>query len=412
MNEPVRHLHSAGRFVSGRNADRHAVTVREGGPTCFVLDREPGVRRLVSAVVSDLGVRADQFDSLPLLLDAVSRHAPDVIFLDIGSDGADCIEALQVAQVGCPVQLMSGLNAVLVEEIRRSGERHGLKMLPVLQKPFRHNAVRQVLQGLGLRRDVLSKVSVTLAEAIRQDWLELWYQPKIDLRAKLLAGAEGYVRVNHPSHGILPPDSFLADAGEAELLTLTEHVISTVLRDWAVFARFGIPVRFAINVPQAALVRLPLAAIFRDARPKAGNWPGLVLEITEDEIIPDLSLAHAMAKELRPYNVSLAVDDFGAAYGSLARLRELPFSEIKIDRSFVGSCDTEPMNAGLCETVIELAHRFNVLCVAEGIETPGELKALHRMGCDLGQGYLFARPMPKEQFAALLRERGRSKSAR
>ena len=121
-----------------------------------------------------------------------------------------------------------------------------------------------------------------------------------------------------------------------------------------------------------------------------------MLEINEDEIVKDLPLIQKVEKELRPLGISFAVDDFGRAYSTIAQLKDVPFSELKIDRSFVANCNADRMNAGLCQTIIELAHRLGSKAVAEGVENAAELRALHGMGCDMGQGYLFARPMPRE----------------
>ena len=171
-----------------------------------------------------------------------------MIFLEPGIDGRDgddVIPAVAAAGFRCPIQLMSGLNAVLTEEARRLGERHGLTMLPVLEKPFRVPAVRQVIEKLGLRRDALASIHVTLADAIRHGWLELWYQPKIDLRARVFAGAEGYVRARHPEYGVVPPDSLFSRATTEDMLVLTQHVLATAMRDWSLFASVGLPIRFS-----------------------------------------------------------------------------------------------------------------------------------------------------------------------
>jgi EAL domain-containing protein (putative c-di-GMP-specific phosphodiesterase class I) len=357
-------------------------------------------------------MRSQQFADIPPMLEAAAQCPPDLVFLDLGSDGAQALSMLDALLIKCPVQAMSWLNAVLVEELRRTGERRGLTMRPVLHKPLRHTAIKRIIGDLGLRRDAMSRLDVTLAEALRRGWLEVWYQPKIDLQAKLLAGAEAYVRIRHPVHGIVPPDHFLGTASPGELLGLTEHVIATTLRDWPAFARFGVPLKLSVNVPGSVLGRLSVAAILRQERPKEANWPGMLLEVTEDDIVPDLALARDLANQLRPLKVGLSLDDFGAGYAALARLGELPFCELKIDRSHVAGCDDDQTNAGLCETIIELAHRFGILAVAEGIETTGELRALHRMNCDVGQGYLFARPLPKSEFAALLHQRGKARAAR
>jgi EAL domain-containing protein (putative c-di-GMP-specific phosphodiesterase class I) len=99
------------------------------------------------------------------------------------------------------------------------------------------------------------------------------------------------------------------------------------------------------------------------------------------------------------------------SYAELAREKELPFTELKIDRSFIAHCDTDVLNAGLCETIIEFAHRFNISAVAEGIETKGELQTLRDIGCDMAQGYFFARPMPKDKFAKMVLEHTKQKKS-
>jgi EAL domain-containing protein (putative c-di-GMP-specific phosphodiesterase class I) len=236
---------------------------------------------------------------------------------------------------------------------------------------------------------------------LKHGWFDLWYQPKIELKTMRLVGAEGLVRARHPTRGVLGPGVFLPEAGEPELLALTERVILTALKDWEELNAHGISMKFNVNVPVAALIKLPINAIVREERPKAENWPGLVLEVTEGEIIHDLKIANEVADQLRAAYCTLALDDFGAGYSSLARLRQLPFSELKIDRSYVTNCHTDRISAGLCETICELGQRFGLKTVAEGIETWHECHKLQAIGCNIGQGYLFAKPMPKGQFIGL-----------
>jgi EAL domain-containing protein (putative c-di-GMP-specific phosphodiesterase class I) len=246
---------------------------------------------------------------------------------------------------------------------------------------------------------------LTLGEVLRRNWFELWYQPKIDLRTRRLVGAEGLVRARRPDGSVMSPGVFLPGAGEPDMLALTERVIITALRDWEECAAHGASVKLSVNVPVSAFVKLPIAQMLREERPAAANWPGLILEVTEDEVVGDLALANDVAAQLRAFNCTLALDDFGTAYSSLARLRELPFSELKIDRSYVTNCHVDKVNAGLCETIVELAKRFGLKSVAEGIETTHESHKLQGIGCDIGQGYLFAKPMPKGQFVATLTRR-------
>jgi EAL domain-containing protein (putative c-di-GMP-specific phosphodiesterase class I) len=252
---------------------------------------------------------------------------------------------------------------------------------------------------------------VTLADVLQRGWLELWYQPKIELKSMRMAGAEALVRARHPTRGVLGPGVFLAGASESDMLALTEHVIVTALRDWEDCAAVGTSVKLAVNVPVSALMNLPIAQILREERPRAENWPGLILEVTEDEIIHDLKIANEVADDLRAYGCSLALDDFGAGYSSLVRLRQLPFSELKIDRSYVTNCHADKVNAGLCETIVELGKRFDLKTVAEGVETTHEAHKLQALGCTIGQGYLFAKPMAKAHLVEILRRRLMGKPA-
>jgi EAL domain-containing protein (putative c-di-GMP-specific phosphodiesterase class I) len=246
---------------------------------------------------------------------------------------------------------------------------------------------------------------VTLADVLRRNWFELFYQPKIELRSRRLIGAEGLVRARHPRRGILSPALFLPGASEECMLALTERVIVSAFRDWEACAAHGVSIKLSVNVPVSALVKLPIAQMLREERPRTDNWPGLILEVTEDEIVNDLQIANDVADQLRAYNCSLALDDFGAGYSSLARLRQLPFSELKIDRSYVTNCHADRINAGLCETIVELAKRFGLKTVAEGVETNYESHKLQGIGCDIGQGYLFAKPMPTGQLIGMMSRR-------
>jgi EAL domain-containing protein (putative c-di-GMP-specific phosphodiesterase class I) len=246
------------------------------------------------------------------------------------------------------------------------------------------------------------KARIPLGEILHNNWLELWYQPKIELRTLHLVGAEGLVRARHPTRGIVPPGLFLPDASEKDMHALTERVILSALGDWESFAECGVSLKLSVNVPVSALIELPIPQMLSEARPVAANWPGLILEVTEDQIIHDLDLAKDVADALRSLKCELSVDDFGAGYSSLARLKQLPFRELKIDRSYVANCNEDQFNAGLCETIVELGRRFGLRTVAEGIETTHESHKLQSIGCQVGQGYLFAKPMPKAELVGRL----------
>lgn len=261
--------------------------------------------------------------------------------------------------------------------------------------------------------DTSGEREVTLATALKKGWLELWYQPKVSLQTYKWVGAEGLIRVRHPTFGVVGPDAFLPGAGERDMQAMTERVIVTALRDWHECADAGAPgLKIAVNVPADAFVRLPISRLIRQERPHSAEWPGLILEVTEDQVVNDLQMANEVANELRAQQCGLAIDDFGAGYSSLARLKELPFTELKIDRAYVTDCHLDRVKAGMLESIIELARRSGLSTVAEGIETPHESHKLQGLGCLIGQGFLFGKPMAKEDFlTALERATGKRRNA-
>jgi EAL domain-containing protein (putative c-di-GMP-specific phosphodiesterase class I)/CheY-like chemotaxis protein len=399
-------------------------------PLCYIVDDERGICHMISHAMRAEGVMTREFQCAPSLLDAVAKSAPDVIFLDLSLEGSDAVEAicgLDLLGYGGAVQLISGRDKKLLNDINDIGQRRSLHMLPVLPKPFRLDAVRKLIKDLDLaasrfsaprvRKDPRQKLSrefgaahpekstpsVRLDEALANDWLEFWYQPIVDIRGDFLKGAELLARVRHPKYGVLRPEAFLPNADLDALLVLTERAVIKSCLEWQAFAEIGIPLKLAINVPVSVLTTLAIPALVREHRPANATWPGLILEVTEDQIISDIALVYEVATHLRLYDVSISIDDFGAGYSSLARLQEMPFCELKIDREFVANCACDEVKAGICQTIIDLAHRFGKVAVAEGIENDADLRTLHRMGCDMGQGHLIGPPMPKEYFLTLLR---------
>ena len=246
---------------------------------------------------------------------------------------------------------------------------------------------------------------IAIAEALRQHWFEIWYQPKIDLKRKCLAGAEALARLRHPQLGVLPPGSFVADVDQDGITQLAEQALRATLCDWSTFEEAGFNLHLSVNVPVGVLLKLPIAALVDAHRPRAARWPGLIVEVTEDQIVRDMKLAKEIAARLRESDIAIAIDDFGAGYSSLSGLRDLPFAELKIDRSFVGGCAVDVTSAAICQTAIDLAHRFGSAAAAEGIESMADLQALMVMGCDFGQGALISPPLAKQEFLDLLRQR-------
>ena len=377
-------------------------------PLCFVVDEEASIRHFLSLVLHGSGIDTMEFPDGEAMRKAVAKRAPSLVFHNISLESADAIAsvvALGKNGFTGAVQLMSMRGAAVLDHVKNIGVQHKLNMLPVLKKPFETEAVVKVLQDLklGLPPSIASRIE--LDDALNNNWIEFWYQPKIDMRKRRLAGAEAYARARHPQHGIVLPASFMPNAKEDSVTRLSELALTSALKAGLTFSNLGINLRLTVNIPVPVLVKMPVEDIVKKHRPNADKWSGLIIDVPEEQIISDLALASELTKKLERLNVRLAIDDFGRGYSSLAKLGELPFAELKLDRTFVADCGTDKVNAPLCKTVIDLAHNFGRVAVAMGIEKAADAHALVSMGCDFGQGFLLGQPMPEERFISLLRQR-------
>lgn len=370
----------------------------------FVVDDEVQVRTFISNVLTSSGFRTHQLGSALEVSAELTRHIPALIILDLSLGDSDAIEVIRsLAALRFPgeVLLISGHQAETVREVQKIGERRGLAMLPPLHKPFRVDELRGRLAGVRDRGETTAG-GISLGAALEHNWLELWYQPKIDLRTMLVCGAEALIRLRHPTHGVVLPGQFLPRPGDNLYYPLTEFIVRRSLADWSLFAQERMTNRLAINVPASVLQRPAFVTNVRENLPVHPKFPGLIVEITEDEAISDPELAREIAVQLKLYNVHVSIDDFGSGYSSLERLNELPFAEIKLDRSFVQGCSSDPQKREMCQVVMNLANRFGITAVAEGVETADDLRVLMEIGYPVAQGFLFARPLERGDFVKLL----------
>jgi EAL domain-containing protein (putative c-di-GMP-specific phosphodiesterase class I)/CheY-like chemotaxis protein len=387
-------------------------SVPERTPLCFVMEEEPSIRRFLSLVLHGSGIDTEEFADGVAFRQALAKRKPDLVFIDIPLDSSDAIES--VVSLGKQgffgfVQLMSNRGSAVLEHVKAIGEQHKMQMLPVLKKPFDTGAITKILQSLKIGHGPAVAARIDLKDALANNWVEFWYQPKIDLRRKQLTGAEAFVRVKHPQHGYLQPAAFMPGAGDSDIVTLSERALVAVLKAGENFTKIGVHLRLAVNIPIDAVMKLPIADLIRAQHRAGENWAGLVIDIPEEQIVNDLKLATEITKTFAPLNVRIAIDHFGRSYSSLARLKELPFAELKLDRDFVVDCGTDKVNAPLCKNVINLAHNFGSVAVAIGVEKASDAVALVSMGCDYGQGFLFGQPMPEERFVSLLRQRAQAR---
>jgi EAL domain-containing protein (putative c-di-GMP-specific phosphodiesterase class I) len=200
----------------------------------------------------------------------------------------------------------------------------------------------------------------------------------------------------------LPPVRFLGGAGDEDLSALAALAIASAVKTSARFFNDGVSMKFAVNINIETLARLPVAILIEKHRPADDQWPGLTFDVTETQVLTKTALLKSRFAGLHQAGVSLAIDNFGHGNSSFGLFKELPFSEIKIDRSFVKDCSIDKGSANVCKSMIELAHNFGSKASAVGIETGEEVRKLAEIGCDSGQGYLFAKPMTEQELMAMV----------
>jgi EAL domain-containing protein (putative c-di-GMP-specific phosphodiesterase class I)/CheY-like chemotaxis protein len=384
-----------------------------GRQRVYVVDDDPRANALICQLLKTIGVTPQGFTGPMQFLVQAKTHPPDVVVLDLAlgqSDAVEVIRQLEIIGFSGAVLLISGRDELTLEEIRRVGLRRGLSMLPSLRKPFRAADLQRVFSAAAERQGggpeavanglqmASPEFRLDLKQALQEGWLELWYQPKIDLKSLLICGAEALVRARHPEHGIVTPAQLLPPPGDPSYYALSKCVVRQALTDWGHFVDAGLPLKVAVNVPLAVLEAPDFVRNVRELLPQDARFPGLIFEITEDDAVRDPDHIHEIASQLRLYGIALSIDDFGKACSSLARLIELPCVELKIDRTFVAGCADDQVKRAVCETVSNLAHRFGISVCAEGVEQIDDLRRIISLGCDTAQGFFFSKPMERDLF--------------
>lgn len=237
-----------------------------------------------------------------------------------------------------------------------------------------------------------------LAEAAARDEFVVFYQPKICLTTNSHLGFEALVRWLHPRLGILPPAQFLPLMENSYLIyDMTRAVVRSVCRDICAWKAMGLaPGTVAVNLPEVLLVKEDGFEILGTALEEFGlSWHDVSVEVTEDVFLDRYSdLMQTSINRFREQGTSIALDDFGTGFASLLHLRDFPFDDLKIDRGFVAEIGHDNRSEQIVRTIVDLARNLGKKCVAEGIETEYQRDFLRALGCEIGQGYLFAKPMP------------------
>ena len=272
----------------------------------------------------------------------------------------------------------------------------------------KRNKLGVALYDEAIDENKIQKLSLVseLRQAIENDWLEIYFQPKVVISTMKVYGVEALLRWNHPEHGFIPPEQIIALAEQSGLINrIFEWVFEKAAQHVRRWLDMGLNLNVAVNLSVFDFQHHNIVDAINQILSTYNLDPGCFsLEITESAMMEKPEKSIETLEEMDSMGLKISIDDFGTGYSSLSYLKRLPVDEIKIDKSFVINMDRDENDAIIVRSTIELAHNMGLEVVAEGIENQVILEILKKLGCDIAQGFHLAVPMPLDQFEAWLEE--------
>jgi EAL domain-containing protein (putative c-di-GMP-specific phosphodiesterase class I)/CheY-like chemotaxis protein len=397
-------------------------TVRPRANRLLVLDDDPFVPRWIRQVAEHEGYDVNVSADLQNVRTLYRAFRPTLILIDLtlgGYQGLDALRLLAAERCVVPVILTGAAEAGVLHSASRFGMTLDLSMAGIIAKPIELGQLRRALAAhvLGKQDEDASVIGRMLREgrenlggvdaASRQDdevrlraafnagELRVHYQPQVALATGAVVGVEALVRWQHPTRGLVSPNSFLPLAERIGLIQpLTMFVLESALEEVRGWMRAGQPVSVSVNL-STTMLREPTLAddIARLCEQASVSPEKLTLEISENATIGHMDDIAGALMLLRAKGFRLALDNFGTGFSSLVELRSLPFSQLKIDKTFVNEAVARPAARAIVDAVIEFGHKIGFQIVAEGVETREAMVLLKEAGCDLAQGFLISRPV-------------------
>ena len=378
----------------------------------LVLDDEQSMGDLILRIARVSDFEARYTPSPEEFFASIEQWQPTHIAIDLvmpEMDGVEVIEQLAALSVRAQLIVISGVGSRVLDAAARSAAHHGLEIIGVLSKPFKPNELRELVSkkpaqdngGRSSRGDQQQEVSAAdIEQGLEENQFSLVYQPKINCADGSVAGFEVLSRWIHPEYGFIPPDYFIVKAEEFGLIDrLTFQVIERSLSWFSRnYPRLDYDYSLSINVSGKNLAESRLIEVLPEycknynvARDK------LILELTETAAMEDPVKSLDLLTRLRVKDFHLSIDDFGTGFSSMLQLVKLPFSEVKIDKSFVFTALKSEESRAVIQVTLDLARRLGLKTTAEGVEDQATFEYLREQGCELVQGYHFARPLPGEE---------------
>ena len=353
------------------------------------------MRTFLRVTLEELGFVAGECIRAAELGAVLDSQRPDLVIIGSSAGGIDAcqmVELLAAKQFDGKVVVFGPRVSPMVTAIQALGEKLGLAMLPLLPTPFSSGNVRDCVATLA-PVEAAPFAARDTREALRDHGLELWYQPKIDLRTLALCRAEALLHAQRPDHGITPSEHFTSDEA------LSKFVIARAVNDWRYFVGEYGHIEIAINLPIAFFREPEAVGSLCRQLPDHPAFEGLIIEINGSDAVRNLDLVKDVARRLRSRKVALSVGNLGAEWPNLLQLHDFPFVELKVDRRFVAGCSDNWPKQTICRRIIEFADAVGARTVAEGVESRADFLAARELGFHLAQGSLFAPPMAARKFS-------------
>jgi EAL domain-containing protein (putative c-di-GMP-specific phosphodiesterase class I) len=370
-----------------------------------IVDDEPAFCRFVERVALDCGYRVFATTDPAHFKTEVGALRPALVILDLqipGTDGIELLRELSMLGLDCHVIVASGMDTKVLEAATSLGAARGIRMEGFLQKPIRGEELRQTLERF--KPHASEPTQSDLQDAIDNNGLSLHYQARLDLRSNRIVGVEALARWRHPTLGNIAPAKFIPLAERSDMITpLTRWVIAEAIAQAADWRAQGLDIATAINLSATATFGYDLPDWVERICQRA-NLPAdrITFELTETAAMRDAVKLMDVLTRLRLKGFHLSIDDFGVGYSSLVQLQQLPFSELKIDMSFIRNFLRSESSRIIVDTIIGMARNLKLVTVAEGVESPEVLAELKQRGVDFAQGYYISRPADATDLQAFL----------